>query len=305
MSTLDEGLWRAGVRRPALRHRDFGLIVAVAAVDVLLLSISDMSLAWSSELPALAGALLLAALYGIYSRWRVTPRLAGLLRDALRLLLFTHAAAVLSYLVTALPDLPLRDSTFDALDRLCGFDWLAYYDWFQAHPTWLLIAKLAYDSAVLQIFLLLVTLSLMGRRQQADDLFYGFAGCGLLVVLMAGLLPASGAFVLYHVPGGQHAPYVIQYLQLRSGTLTRIDLAHVQGLVWFPSFHAVLAGLFVYAARGLRWLFWPLLALNTLMLAACPVMGGHYLVDLPAGLVLLAAVIFIRRREHSVATPVR
>lgn len=296
MSPLD-----ARSRRPW--RGDVCLIVGVAAVDALLLAGSHMAMVWSSEWPALLGAVLLGALYLVYSRWRPTPRLAGLLGDALRLLLFTNVAAVLSYLLTALPGLPLRDSTFDSADRLLGFDWSASYHWLLARPAWMMAATVVYDSATVQIMVLLLTLGLLQRRQQADELFYGFAGSALLVIGAGALLPSAGAFVSHASETAAGADYVSTYHALRSGQLRRIDLFHAKGLVQFPSFHAALAGLFVYVSRSLPWLFWPLLILNTLMLAACPALGGHYLVDLLAGLAILATVLTVHRRFGTAATP--
>ena len=57
----------------------------------------------------------------------------------------------------------------------------------------------------------------------------------------------------------------------------------MQGIVTFPSYHTVLAILFVYTHRGLRWTFPPVAVLNGLMLAAIPSVGGHYVVDMIGG----------------------
>jgi len=273
-----------------LRRGDVALVAATTAVDALLLATGSMSMVWFSELPALVGSSLLLALYAFYDRVRPTPRLTGLLCDALRLLWFANAAAVLSYLTTGLLHRPLLDATFDAADRALGFDWSASYQWLLARPGWMTAATLIYNSAAVQVLVLLITLGLLQQRRHADELFYGFAVSGLLVIVVGALFPSAGAFVSHGAEHAAGAEYVETYRALRSGQLRRIDLLHVKGLVQFPSFHAVLAGLFVYVSRGLRWLFWPLLLLNMAMLATCPVLGGHYLVDLIAGLAILAVV---------------
>lgn len=277
--------WLSEFRQP-----DFCLIYVLAVVDFAVLLDSRFSIVWLSELPTLITAGLLLGLYWLYRVPRPTPRLAGLLRDTLRLLLFANLAATLNYPSTGLVHLPLWDAALNRADRALGFNWPDYYHWINARPAWHMTASLAYDSAALQLLLLLVVFALGQRRERANELFYGFVFCGLLTLLIGALLPATGAFGYFHTP----APpvYVVQYLELRHGGLRDINLLRVQGLVQFPSFHAVLAGLFVYTTRGMRWLFWPLLALNLLMLASCPVLGGHYLVDLIAGLGLLAAVLF-------------
>jgi len=55
-----------------------------------------------------------------------------------------------------------------------------------------------------------------------------------------------------------------------------LDLAHMPGLVTFPSFHTAMGVIAIYCARGTRWLFWPMLVINLLMIAATPVLGSHY-----------------------------
>jgi membrane-associated phospholipid phosphatase len=78
---------------------------------------------------------------------------------------------------------------------------------------------------------------------------------------------------------------------LRDGTLRTINPLDNQGLVVLPSFHTVLAVLCAYAAWPLRILKIPLLALNLLIILCCPAEGGHYFVDLIAGIILAALTI--------------
>jgi hypothetical protein len=61
--------------------------------------------------------------------------------------------------------------------------------------------------------------------------------------------------------------------------------------VVFPSFHATLAVLCAYAARPLRILKIPLLALNLHIILSSPAEGGHYFIDIIAGIILAALTI--------------
>jgi membrane-associated phospholipid phosphatase len=47
----------------------------------------------------------------------------------------------------------------------------------------------------------------------------------------------------------------------------------------------------IFAARPLRFLKYPLLALNLLIILASPAMGGHYFIDIIAGIILAALTI--------------
>jgi membrane-associated phospholipid phosphatase len=291
MSTPHPSEDRAGTPAP---KPDAGwlLILAVSLVDMVLLAITDFRLLWRAELPVLFGALFLCGLWGIYSRLRPAPRLADLARIGLMFLLYTNAAAVLSYLVTGIAGgVALLDHRLAAADRALGFDWLGIYRWLQASPGLLLVARMLYASLGLQLLLLLLILSPMGRADRAREFFSAFVISSLAVILLGAALPAAGAFVEYGAAEAHSRPYVLQYLALRDGSLRLIDLGQVQGLVQFPSFHAALAALCCYAVRGMRLLFPASLVLNLLVIAATPTVGGHHLIDVIAGLLLAAATI--------------
>ncbi len=76
----------------------------------------------------------------------------------------------------------------------------------------------------------------------------------------------------------------IRHLEsLRRGTTHVVKLDDLEGLIIFPSFHAVAAVVFCWAiwpVRRLRWFFGPI---NLLMLAATPIDGAHYAVDILGG----------------------
>jgi membrane-associated phospholipid phosphatase len=59
------------------------------------------------------------------------------------------------------------------------------------------------------------------------------------------------------------------------------------GLVTFPSFHTMLGLVLIWAVRK-TVLFWPSLFLNGAMVVSTVAIGGHYLIDVVAGIVLTA-----------------
>ena len=92
---------------------------------------------------------------------------------------------------------------------------------------------------------------------------------------------------------------------MRAGTLSRIGIGSLAGLITFPSFHSVSALLFVWASWPARRLRAPMVAINLTMLAATPIEGSHYLVDVIGGaMVALLSVLSLRlwlRRANAVA----
>jgi len=71
----------------------------------------------------------------------------------------------------------------------------------------------------------------------------------------------------------------------------------VQGIVIFPSFHAALA--VICAASGWRFRRGRLIFVcaNALIVAASPAFGGHYFVDIAAGITLAALTILAVRSD--------
>jgi membrane-associated phospholipid phosphatase len=66
--------------------------------------------------------------------------------------------------------------------------------------------------------------------------------------------------------------------------------------VSFPSLHVAGALLVVYLSRGVAWLFWPTLVFNALLVAATPVFGGHFFVDVLAGAAVFWVAAVISRK---------
>ena len=88
-------------------------------------------------------------------------------------------------------------------------------------------------------------------------------------------------------------------------TLERPRLRSPQGIISFPSFHTSVGILFVYTARRHLWALAVLIPLNLLLIAAALPIGGHYLVDLPAGAAVAASIVATRVIQHRLPAPNR
>ncbi|WP_141118839.1 phosphatase PAP2 family protein, partial [Pandoraea sp. PE-S2R-1] len=87
-----------------------------------------------------------------------------------------------------------------------------------------------------------------------------------------------------------------QFATLRDGTQRVINLSDNQGLISLPSLHAAHAVVFVYVTRHLRGWNVGLAVVNVVMTIAAVPFGGHYLVDILAGIALALVVIWALRR---------
>lgn len=247
---------------------------------------------------------------------RLWPLLRRPLRQAARvwrggivLALVMALFLVFTYLATAAA-LPLRDDVLVRIDRSLGFDWPLFLAVTNRHPRIAALLSLCYHSTGLLLVGIVVWLSAMGRTIRLAELHAVLALTLLGLTAAMVLVPTAGAFA-YYSPGadafGNFArademwSFYATFVALREGTLATIQLSQASGIVSFPSFHAALGVVTVYALRDSRWLVAPVLALNAVMVAAVLPVGGHHLAELLAGLSISAAAIAIVRRRSGAA----
>lgn len=214
------------------------------------------------------------------------PRLAAIAEWSLLWLIFSVAGAILTY-AAATRDGTLHDQQLAALDRILDFDWRTWLALVNRHPAIETVFWAAYSSLFPQIILSVAWFTWIGWPQRNAELLANATLALLLTTAIFCLFPAFGPGV--GVPGFELA-YVDDLTGLRNGTLPSLDVMLLKGVITFPSFHAVLAVLFVWSHRGSISLA-PAAALNTVMLLAIPSEGGHYLVDIFGGLAVAAITI--------------
>jgi hypothetical protein len=127
-----------------------------------------------------------------------------------------------------------------------------------------------------------------------------------ILVLAVGMLlcPAAGASAYFEpaprlyehfTAGGEMWPFLDAFNGLRDGSLTKIDVSQVQGVVSFPSFHTMLGVIATYALRDTRALFIPAAIVNAAMIVATLPVGGHHLMDTLAGAAISIAAFHVLR----------
>jgi hypothetical protein len=191
---------------------------------------------------------------------------------------------------------PLWDARFLAWDRALGLDWQACLAFVDARPGLSRAGSVAYGSLVPQMIVALVALCFGNRSTACRNLILAIILAALAAILLSGLMPALTVFMHLGLEqaAAAHVPFIddSHILALRDGSLRVVSLAKGQGIIAFPSFHAALGIILARAFWHLRALRWPGLALNLAMIAATPTHGGHYFVDVLAGIAVgLAAVL--------------
>ena len=227
---------------------------------------------------------------------RPDPRLTAMLFGAGFLCIFSCEASTLNYLL--LPHAgPRIDAVLAGWDRALGFDWPAAMRWMAHHPLLNAIAFLAYSSMLPQVALSAIVLGTIepARVYRACS---ALALSALLCIAIWVLAPSFGAFSVYawhdpHMTLALDSGYARELERLLRDGPGLISPRDAKGLIGFPSYHAAMALLAIWYLRDVKFLRWPVLALNLAVLLATPVQGGHHAVDVLASFPVAALSIFL------------
>ena len=217
-------------------------------------------------------------------RWRVARDLAeyvGLFGA------FAMIGAVASY-----PDAAASSGSVDMLlehaDQLLHFDWVSLYLLTSRHPCLQVVGAIAYQSIYFVPAVLFLQFAWYGRKAEAHRFLVSLWLSAVITLVLVRWLPAKGPLallwkrpVLYMPQSALYQVHLIPLLQQHR--LQIVDLDALHGLVSAPSFHAVSGVLYILFARKMPGVRMPLVGLSLVMLAATPVEGTHYLIDIIAG----------------------
>jgi hypothetical protein len=280
----------------------WALIGALAAVTAVWMAGVGLSFDWASALlPALA-CLALVAGAAFYRTVRPDARLAAAMSATAQLTAFTAVALPLSY-AAARTGRPLWDATLLGWDQALHLDWPACLAFMDARPGLSLAGSVAYASLMPQMIVAIVGLCFQHHLAACRNLILAIILAALTSILISALMPAMTVFMHLGLEqaAAPHVPFIndSHILALRAGTLRLVSLTEGQGIIAFPSFHAALGILLARAFWSLPGLRWPGLILNLGMIAATPTHGGHYFVDVFAGIgVGLLAVTAVTAARH-------
>ncbi|WP_457311243.1 phosphatase PAP2 family protein [Sphingomonas sp. UYAg733] len=206
--------------------------------------------------------------------------------------LITYAAGAASY------PFPYADTKLRAAGLALGFDWLAYARTINNYPLACRTLELAYNSFNAQPLLLLLVLVVSNQIARLRIFLLAMAVALAATSIIFIFMPAVSAYGhfgdlarqltnIYPPEGDTHVTILLQHIEflegLRDGSFRQVSAQTLTGLITFPSFHACVACLYIWTAWSTRGLRVPVLLLNLLMLAASPLFGAHYIVDLISG----------------------
>jgi membrane-associated phospholipid phosphatase len=272
----------------------WAMVAGTAGTVLLATMTSGFQVMWSTFLFPAGVGMALFALAWLYCRRDL--RIAAALGGTAQLIAFSSVGAPLSYVAASL-GWPLQDALFDAADRALGFDWPAMLAWMNAHPALHSACKLAYLSFTPQATITVLALGFSARYTRLRVFLLAFMLAALVTIAISALLPAQGVWG-HHALSAAEYPAIIPatrelhlpvFSGLRDGSFRLLMAAGSDGIITFPSLHSALGVIFILALWPVPVLRWAALVVNLLMIAATPIDGGHYFIDILAGVVIAFA----------------
>ena len=177
------------------------------------------------------------------------------------------------------------DGVIKKWDTLMGFNVTHWMSWGFQFPFFIHLLNFCYNTWFYQFFMVPAILAFFHQHRIAAQYYVAM----ILTLIVGGgiyyFFPTTAPATVYHsvyFSADQHN-LVTAFNQLHHHQTVTVNS---EGLVSFPSFHVIGAILALLALRRLRWYFWVMIPVNTLLIMSTMVLGYHYLSDVLAGAVL-------------------
>jgi membrane-associated phospholipid phosphatase len=273
--------------------------LAFAIIDAIWIYAAGITIDLSGFMPLFINLSLCAMLCFFYGYIRKDANLWLAGQILAQMLLSSPILGGFSYLGARLA-LPLLDEQLIAIDKLMFFDWRSYIAWVNSMPWLADILSIAYDYAIVYMVLIFVLLFLLRNLLHLQCFATAYLVTGLVTIILSSLLPAVAGYIHYDIDISQYPnlhpaaerDHEEVYFGMRNHTLNVFALP-LKGIVTFPSFHATVAVLLVYASWPVAILRYLSMLLTFLVLMSTPVDGGHYLIDVVGGMIIAFAGIWL------------
>ena len=230
------------------------------------------------------------------------PKLVFSLGTIGQVILTCAIVGPLSYVAGKL-NWPLQDNALLAIDRALGLDPEPIARYINDHPWLADILARGYGLIKWPLLGIPVVLTLTMRYVRLQVFMLAMSFALAVTIAISALVPAIGTYYAFffndsdftEIYTAVYAGQLRDILALRDGSLHELRLFFLSGIVSFPSFHAASAVLYMWALWPVRYIGGIAAALNTLMIAATPAIGAHYLIDVAGGIALAAASIWVTK----------
>ncbi len=215
-------------------------------------------------------------------------------------------------------NMPLVDAQLAMLDEAIGFDWRWLQKIFAANDWLAWTSNLIYRASIVQVLIASLALAATRDLVRLNSFFTGLLIATVVLVVLSALFPALGAYSFYGLTSAE-VGHIREHISvsghlhdvaaLRNGSLRDLSAVRWDGIITFPSYHAIVAITAGWATWRLRWIG-PFNAVFTalVVLTSLPI-GGHHLIDMVGAATVCAASLWAAhiiesRRLSGVEAPV-
>ncbi|MBK3660279.1 phosphatase PAP2 family protein [Bradyrhizobium diazoefficiens] len=285
-----------------LFHLNWLPIAAMGSLLALGLSVTGLRLepvAYGITLAIAASFVAIAYCHRIVKGDRADPKLIFSLGTIGQVIITCAIVGPLSY-VAGKMGWPLQDQALLAIDRALGLDPEPIASFVNDHPWLSDVLSRGYGLIKWPLLGIPVVLTLTARYVRLQLFMLAMSLALAITIAISALVPAIGTYYGLQLPAAHfpeintavYAGQLRDILALRDGSLHELKLFMLSGIVSFPSFHAASAVLYMWALWPVRGIGGIVAALSLLMIAATPVIGAHYIVDVAGGIALAVASIW-------------
>jgi membrane-associated phospholipid phosphatase len=212
-----------------------------------------------------------------------------------------YVLAIFNDIIMTLP-MPFADRMLADWDQILGFDWRGYAVAVAHFDMISITMDKVYHFHLFALLLIGLEAVIVGDYYRCKELMALTVTSAVFVTIVGSFFPCVGAMDFHAgaelkalFPPNTGNSWVGQLSEMRSTRPVSIDPNNLTGLSAFPSFHTLSGILLVYGSRGKTLRFSLAAVFSTIMIAATPVFGGHYFVDVISGALLAAIFISMGR----------
>jgi len=282
-----------------MRLLNFSFIMTAIAAAVIALSawgmhVTRIHLSPGQVVPRLGLLVVLLAGAAFY-RWRRLQKAVDLIVMAFWGILISNLLLLPMYVLARRP-LAFCDAELAQCDAWLGIEVPDVLRVLQQLPLLARFLEVAYDLLIAMVTLAIVVPPLAGRLDKAKEFALASVAAAAITFTVFAFLQALGPWSHYgYDPSLPQAESMKTLLALKSDDWFELNLGDLNGLICFPSFHAILAILTATVLWPIPYLRWPSALLAGLIVVSTVTTGWHYLVDGLAGLLTAPVAIALAR----------
>ena len=232
-----------------------------------------------------------AAFYG----WRRADKLYNVFLMTFWAALFSNLH-LLPMCVAARSDVEMRDGVLAGFDRALGVEVPDILRALEGMPVLRGSLSFCYGTLILLMTLAVILPPLLDRMSAAKEYAIGCVAAAVLGILIFNSFQAVGPWAYYdYPPTAEQANYTRVFGEHKDAGWYAFDAGYRDGLITFPSFHAILAALAAVALWPVRHLRWPAAALGALIVVSTVTTGWHYVGDVLAGLAVVVVSVAVAK----------